>query len=78
MLLRDEKGKPNGILSMIQDITEQSRLEERLRDIAYSLSGVKAGESYLVGSTHKSLKIAFVSIVKKLIVYLLLEKIRLL
>lgn len=59
MLLRDEKGKPNGVLSMIQDITEQRKMEERLRDIAYSLSGVKAGESYLVGSMHKSLKIAF-------------------
>ncbi len=59
ILLRDEKGNPNGVLSMIQDITEKKKLEQRLRDIAYSLSGVKAGESYLIGSTHKSLKIAF-------------------
>jgi PAS domain S-box-containing protein len=59
ILLRDENNIPNGVLSMIQDITEQKKLEERLRDIAYSLSGVKAGESYLVGSVQKSLKIAF-------------------
>ena len=59
MLLRDENGNPNGVLSMIQDVTEKRKLEERLRDIAYSLSGVKAGESYLIGSTHQSLKIAF-------------------
>jgi len=59
ILLRDEKGNPNGVLSMIQDITEQTKLEKRLKDIAYSLSGVKAGESYLIGSTHQSLKIAF-------------------
>jgi len=44
---------------MIQDITEQKKLEERLRDIAYSLSGVKAGQSYLINSVHQSLKIAF-------------------
>jgi len=59
ILLRDENGNPNGVLSMIQDVTEKRKLEERLRDIAYSLSGVKAGESYLIGSTHQSLKIAF-------------------
>jgi len=59
ILLRDEKGNPNGILSMIQDITEKKRLEERLREIAYSLSGVKAGQSYLIGSIQQSLKIAF-------------------
>ena len=59
MLLRDENGNPNGVLSMIQDITEKKKLEERLRDIAYSLSGVKAGESYLIGSIQQSLKIAF-------------------
>jgi len=59
MLLRDENGNPNGVLSMIQDITEKKKLEERLKEIAYSLSGVKAGESYLIASTHQSLKIAF-------------------
>jgi PAS domain S-box-containing protein len=59
MLLRDENGSPNGVLSMIRDITEKRKLEERLKDIAYSLSGVKAGESYLVSSIHQSLKIAF-------------------
>jgi len=59
MLLRDENGDPNGVLSMIQDITDKKKLEERLRDIEYSLSGVKAGESYLIGSIQHSLKIAF-------------------
>jgi PAS domain S-box-containing protein len=59
ILLRDEDSVPNGVLSMIQDITEQKKLEERLRDIAYSLSGVKAGQSYLISSVHQSLKIAF-------------------
>jgi len=59
MLLRDEDGTPSGVLSMIQDVTEKKKLEEKLRDIAYSLSGVKAGESYLIGSIHQSLKIAF-------------------
>jgi PAS domain S-box-containing protein len=59
LLLRDENGVPNGVLSMIQDVTEKKKLEERLRDIVYSLSGVKAGESYLIDSIHQSLKIAF-------------------
>ena len=59
MLLRDENGNPDGALSMIQDVTEQKKLEERLTDIAYSLSGVKAGESYLMDSLQESLKIAF-------------------
>ena len=58
-LLKDDNGNPDGVLSMIQDVTEKKKLEERLRDIAYSLSGVKAGESYLVGSVQQSLKIAF-------------------
>jgi PAS domain S-box-containing protein len=59
IVLRDEKSIPNGVLSMIQDITDQKKLEEKLRNIAYGLSGVKAGESYLIGSVQKSLKIAF-------------------
>jgi PAS domain S-box-containing protein len=59
MLLIDENGKPDGVLSMIQDVTEQKKLEERLTEIAYSLSGVKAGESYLIASIQESLKIAF-------------------
>ena len=59
ILLRDEKGTPNGVLSMIQDITEKKKLEEKLADISYRLSGVKAGESYLLGSIQQSLKIAF-------------------
>jgi PAS domain S-box-containing protein len=59
MLLRDENGNFSGVLSMIQDVTEKKRMEERLKDIAYSLSGVKAGESYLVSSIQHSLKIAF-------------------
>ena len=59
MLLRDENGNPDGVLSMIQDVTEQKKLEERLTEIAYSLSGVKAGESYLIDSIQESLKIAF-------------------
>ena len=59
ILLSDENNVPNGVLSMVQDITEQKKLEERLRDIAYSLSGIKAGESYLISSVQKSLKIAF-------------------
>ncbi len=58
-LLKDDNGNLAGVLSMIQDVTEKKKLEERLRDIAYSLSGVKAGESYLVGSIQHSLKIAF-------------------
>jgi len=59
MLLRDEKGNPNGVLSMIQNVTEKMKLKERLREIAYSLSGVIAGESYLVSSIQHTLKIAF-------------------
>jgi len=59
ILLRDEKANPNGVLSMIQDITEKKKLEERLADIVYRLSCVKAGESYLVDSIQESLKIAF-------------------
>jgi len=59
ILLRNENGNPDGVLSMIQDVTEQKKLEERLTEIAYSLSGVKAGESYLIGSIQESLKIAF-------------------
>jgi len=59
MLLRDENGNPDGVLSMIQDVTEKKKLEEKLTGIAYSLSGVKAGDSYLIGSIQESLKIAF-------------------
>ena len=59
MLLRDENGKVEGVLSMIRDITEKRRLEERLKEISYSLSGVKAGESYLMDSLQRSLKTAF-------------------
>jgi len=59
MLLKDEKGNPNGVLSMIQNVTEKMKLKERLKEIAYSLSGVEAGESYLVSSIQHTLKIAF-------------------
>ncbi len=57
--LRNENGQLEGVLSMIRDITEERKLEERLKEITYSLSGVKAGESYLVGSLQHSLKVAF-------------------
>ncbi len=59
MLLRDENGNVEGVLSMIRDVTEKKKLEERLREISYGLSGVKAGESYLTDSLQRSLKIAF-------------------
>ncbi len=57
--LRDTDGKLEGVLSMIQDITEEKKLEVRIKEIIYSLSGVKAGESYLLGSLQHALKIAF-------------------
>lgn len=59
MLLKDKNGNHSGVLSMIQDVTDKKKMEERLTDIAYRLSGVKAGESYLIGSIQESLKIAF-------------------
>ncbi|HLN89477.1 MAG TPA: PAS domain S-box protein, partial [Candidatus Binatia bacterium] len=57
--LKDEKGNLDAVLSMIQDITEKRKMEERLKEITYSLSGVKAGESYLTSSLQHSLKVAF-------------------
>ncbi len=57
--LKDEKGNLNGVLSMIQNLTEKRKLEERLKEITYSLSGVKPGESYLTSSLQHSLKTAF-------------------
>ncbi len=57
--LRDENGNLSGVLSMVQDLTEKRKLEERLKEITYSLSGVKAGESYLVSSLQHCLKTAF-------------------
>ncbi len=59
MLLKDEKGNLEGALSMIRDVTEERKLEERLKEIAYSLSGVKGGESYLLESVQNCLKIVF-------------------
>ncbi len=57
--LMDEEGNLYAVLSMIQDITEQKKLHERLKEITYNLSGVKAGESYLASSLQHCLKIAF-------------------
>ena len=57
--LKDTNGSLEGVLSMIQDVTEEKKLEERIKEITYSLSGVKAGESYLVSSLQQSLKVAF-------------------
>ena len=57
--LRDENGNLGGVISMVQNITEKRKLEERLKEITYSLSGVKAGESYLTSSLQHSLKVAF-------------------
>lgn len=57
--LKDENGNLEGVLSMVQDLTERRTLEKRLKEITYSLSGVKAGESYLTSSLQRSLKIAF-------------------
>ncbi len=57
--LRDEQGNINGVLSMVQDLTEKRKLEKRLKEITYSLSRVKPGESYLVSSHERSLKTAF-------------------
>ncbi len=57
--LRDKDGVLDGVLSMIQDITEKKKLQERLKEITYSLSGIKAGESYLTGSLQHCLKIGF-------------------
>jgi len=59
ILLKDADGNSDGILSMIQDVTEEKKMEERLKEITYILSGVKAGESYSTSSLQHSLKIAF-------------------
>ena len=57
--LRDENGNLDGVLSMIQDVTEKKKLEQRLKEITYTLSGVKGGESYLASSIQNCLKIVF-------------------
>ena len=59
ILLKDADGNFDGVLSMIQDVTEEKKMEERLKEITYILSGVKAGESYSTSSLQHSLKIAF-------------------
>ena len=57
--LRDNNGNMDGVLSMVRDLTDKRKLEERLKEITYSLSGVKAGESYLTSSLQHTLKTAF-------------------
>jgi PAS domain S-box-containing protein len=57
--LKDPNGNLHDVLSMVQDVTEKKRLEERLKEITYALSGIKAGESYLASSLQHCLKIAF-------------------
>ncbi|HEX9262708.1 MAG TPA: PAS domain S-box protein [Candidatus Bathyarchaeia archaeon] len=57
--LRDNNGNMDGVLSMVRDLTDKRNLEERLKEITYSLSGVKAGESYLTSSLQHTLKTAF-------------------
>ncbi len=57
--LRKANENIDSVLSIIEDVTDKKRLEERLKEIAYSLSGTKAGESYLVSSIQHCLKIAF-------------------
>ncbi len=59
MPLRNEDGNLYGVLSIVQDFTEKRKLETRLKEITYSLSGVKAGESYLTSSLQRALKTAF-------------------
>jgi hypothetical protein len=46
-----------GILSMVQDITEQKGAEERVRELVYRLDGVSPGNSYLCESHEQCLKI---------------------
>jgi len=53
---RDD-GTVMGVLSMIQDITEQKKAEERMRELVYRLDGVSPGNSYLCESHEQCLKI---------------------
>ena len=46
-----------GVLSMVQDITEQKEAEGRVRELVYRLDGVSPGNSYLCESHEQCLKI---------------------
>jgi PAS domain S-box-containing protein len=57
--LKDEDGTVLGVLSVVEDVTEAKRLEERLRELTITLSGVGRGECYLTHSLQRCLKIFF-------------------
>jgi PAS domain S-box-containing protein len=55
--LHRDDGALMGVLSRVQDITEQKGAEDRVRALVYRLDGVSPGNSYLCESHEQCLKI---------------------
>jgi PAS domain S-box-containing protein len=55
--LQRDDGTLMGVISMVQDITEQRKAEGRVRELVYRLDGVSPGNSYLCESHELCLKI---------------------
>jgi len=55
--LKRDDGTLMGVVSMVQDITEQQNADERVRELVYRLDGVSPGNSYLCESHEQCLKI---------------------
>ena len=55
-VLRDEKGRIVGILSSGLDVTERKSIEERLRELAYRLNGLRPGGCFVSESADRCFK----------------------
>lgn len=54
--LKKVDGTVVGVLSMVQDITERKRAEDRAKELIYELMGIEPGVSYLCESLERSMK----------------------
>jgi len=55
-VLRDEEGRITGVLSSGLDITERKSVEERLRELAYRLNGLRPGGCFVSDSAERCFK----------------------
>ena len=54
--ITDETGAYSGAITFITDITEQKKMQKRMRDLAYQMNGLTPGESYLCDSHDQAFK----------------------
>jgi len=55
-ILRDEEGRIIGLLSSGMDVTERKSVEERLRELAYRLNGLRPGGCFVSDSAERCFK----------------------